>query len=84
MEIRNAKSSYNNNNADDNSQAIVSRVHHYNKNGLSTANENFQKLPFIETQQVSDFEVNEHDENEDIEREVFYPIFHGCFLKRCN
>lgn len=44
----------------------------YNKSGLKLANESLavSGLPFIETLQITDFEVLAHDENEDIEREV--------------
>jgi hypothetical protein len=50
----------------------------YNKGGLVMANENLMvhKLPFIETLQICEFPVDEHDENEDIEREVIHAFYY--------
>ena len=46
----------------------------YNKNGLIVANESFhsKNLSFVETFQVCEYEVADHDENDDLEREVYY------------
>lgn len=44
----------------------------YNKNGLMMANESYsiRNLPFVETFEICSYELAEHDENDDLEREV--------------
>ena len=44
----------------------------YNRNGLIMANESFQtrNMPFVETFEICDYELADHDENDDLEREV--------------
>jgi hypothetical protein len=44
----------------------------YNKEGLLQAIESLGSLPFIESLQLSEFAVDVHDENDDLEREVHF------------